>query len=83
VRNERWQDRAACRGAEVELFFSTEEAKVAAALAYCERCTVQTACLAVAMSARELHGVWGGTTEAERRRVFRREARGRQRPSAA
>jgi WhiB family transcriptional regulator, redox-sensing transcriptional regulator len=83
VRNGRWQDRAACRGADVELFFPSDEAVAAAALEYCTRCTVRAACLAFAMSVREPHGVWGGTTEVERRRVFRRRARSQQDSSAA
>ena len=72
-----WQERAACRGASLDLFYSEQEEDVGRALALCERCEVQATCLQFAMDHREHFGVWGGTTERERRRVFRRERRGR------
>lgn len=80
-----WQDRAACRGAKVELFYSYEEEDVEQALAFCQRCEVRELCLEMAMEAREAFGVWGGTTERERRRIFRANRRRRQRqdPTAA
>jgi WhiB family transcriptional regulator, redox-sensing transcriptional regulator len=80
-----WQDRALCRSASLELFYSLEEADTRRALALCERCEVRAPCLAFAMEHREHFGVWGGTTERERRRIFRRERRGRGRrdPTAA
>lgn len=77
-----WTLRAACRGLDVDLFYSVEEQDVAAALVVCSTCPVRTPCLDRAMQSREAFGTWGGTTEAERRRVFRRERRGRQRPAA-
>jgi WhiB family transcriptional regulator, redox-sensing transcriptional regulator len=78
-----WQEHAACRDATLELFYSVEEADIRQALAVCERCEVRPVCLAFAMEHREHFGVWGGTTERERRRIFRRERRGRHRPTAA
>lgn len=72
-----WQELAACRGADVELFYSTDDADVAAALAYCERCPVRDPCYDSAMSSRDPFGVWGGTPEAHRRRVFRATRRHR------
>lgn len=76
-----WQLQAACRGLDVALFYSNEEADVAAALQVCARCPVREQCLEVAMLQREAFGTWGGTTEAERRRIFRRERR-RAKPAA-
>lgn len=73
--DERWVDRAACRGASVELFYSTEEDDVRRALSICAECPVRLPCRARAMAEREVFGVWGGTTEAERRRIFRRQRR--------
>ncbi len=72
-----WQLRAACRGLDVDLFYSVEEDDVAAALAVCEGCPVRTRCLDLALQRRESFGTWGGTTEAYRRRIFRRERRQR------
>lgn len=45
----------------------------------CSGCPVQPACLAYALDAKVGHGVWGGTSERERRRILRahkRAARG-------
>jgi WhiB family transcriptional regulator, redox-sensing transcriptional regulator len=72
-----WQAEAACRDADQRLFFSTQEPDVRAALAYCARCTVRGICLQTAMSRRERFGVWGGTRERERRRIFRERSRRR------
>lgn len=72
-----WPLRAACRGLDAELFFSTEVADMRRALQVCSTCPVRGQCLQVAMDAREAFGVWGGTPEKVRRRVFRREQRGR------
>jgi WhiB family transcriptional regulator, redox-sensing transcriptional regulator len=80
--DDRWLERAACRGRDVELFYSLEEEDVRAALAICAVCEVQTECYERAMTGREAFGVWGGTTETERRRIFRRERRRRQDPAA-
>lgn len=81
VHDEDWQLRAACRDADLALFYSTEEPDTRKALAICDGCPVREACLEVAMYRREAFGVWGGTSEAERRRIFRRERR-RQQPAA-
>lgn len=67
-----WRADAACREDDVELFFATDEATQDAAVARCQACPVQEACLEYALSAREPYGVWGGTTEQERKRMLRR-----------
>ncbi|MDQ3452270.1 MAG: WhiB family transcriptional regulator [Actinomycetota bacterium] len=72
-----WRDRAACRDMNVELFYSTDEAVTRSALRVCEGCPVRQTCFSAAMAEREAFGVWGGTVEAQRRRVFRREQRSR------
>lgn len=54
---------AACRDAELDLFFDGRY--VAFAKALCARCPIQQACLSYAL-ARAVDGVWGGTTRAER-----------------
>lgn len=69
-----WESEAACRGMEPALFFPTVEAEVAEALAVCRVCPVRQECLEWALSTRERHGIWGGTTEQERRRLMRRSA---------
>jgi WhiB family transcriptional regulator, redox-sensing transcriptional regulator len=67
-----WQDLAACRTADPELFFPVSEAgpalgQVARAKAVCATCSVREKCLDYALATRQPHGVWGGTSEEDRR----------------
>jgi WhiB family transcriptional regulator, redox-sensing transcriptional regulator len=68
-----WRKRAACRGIDVEIFFpeSDDDAEAEAAKAVCDACPVRQACLEHALAHREREGIWGGTTERERRRILR------------
>jgi Transcription factor WhiB len=81
---EPWTDRAACRetvtSSEADLFFSPDSddrresfteivAREVAALAVCEQCPVRAECLAFAVATRQEHGVWGGRTETQVRRL--------------
>jgi WhiB family transcriptional regulator, redox-sensing transcriptional regulator len=73
-----WRDRAACRDADPELFFPITdmgpgERQATEAKAVCARCPVRTDCLDYAVNAGLDHGVFGGTTERERRTLVHRE----------
>ena len=72
-----WRD-AACRDLDTEDFYPEEGpgmySDIRAAKAVCEQCPVRLACLEVAITNRE-SGVWGGTTEPERRRIIRNRKR--------
>jgi WhiB family redox-sensing transcriptional regulator len=72
-----WQERAACRGIGWQLFFSDAADDIRAALAICRRCDVRSQCLDAAMRTGEAFGVWGGTPETHRRRIFRAARRRR------
>jgi hypothetical protein len=50
------------------------------ALAVCDRCPVQVACLAYAVTTRQQHGVWGGKTQQELRRLVAITDRPKRRP---
>lgn len=71
-----WMSRSACRRVDPELFFPSA-ADIAAPLqakeakAVCAHCQVRGECLAYALATRQTHGVWGGTTENERRTMAR------------
>ncbi|HUH06864.1 MAG TPA: WhiB family transcriptional regulator [Egibacteraceae bacterium] len=67
-----WQGAAACRGMDVERFYSDDTEVITQALAVCGGCIVRAACFAHALSRGEAHGVWGGTREQQRRRAQRR-----------
>jgi len=77
-----WWSRAACATADPELFFPISYSgpavsQVMRAKAVCARCPIQQECLRYALDAGPIQGVWGGTTEEERRRLVRRERRAR------
>jgi WhiB family transcriptional regulator, redox-sensing transcriptional regulator len=72
-----WWHRAACRDEDPELFFPVSEMgpgarQVAQAKAVCARCPVRSECLTYALDNGLDHGIFGGTTEGERRTLFRR-----------
>jgi WhiB family redox-sensing transcriptional regulator len=67
-----WLDDAACRGMDAELFFPGRGEPSAAAKAVCRPCPVRFDCLSYALNNGEKHGIWGGLSERERRRLRRR-----------
>lgn len=56
------------------LFFPVDGAGAAAAKRRCEKCPVKTPCLDFALETKQDYGVWGGTSERERRRIRRRRS---------
>jgi WhiB family transcriptional regulator, redox-sensing transcriptional regulator len=69
-----WQELSACYGLDPEVFFPTTEEEAGLALSYCSHCQVREVCLAWAVRNGERYGVWGGTTEQQRRRLIRQVA---------
>lgn len=67
-----WEALAQCRGADAELFFAPGALQEHRAKAVCRSCPVLWECLAYALRNRVEHGVWGGLTERERRRILNR-----------
>jgi WhiB family redox-sensing transcriptional regulator len=57
-----------------DLFFPGPDEDQEQALEVCRTCPVREECLEWALIARERYGIWGGTTEQERRRLVRRSA---------
>lgn len=75
-----WQDRAACRDVDPELFFPIGNtgpalAQIGRAKGVCAGCPVRTPCLEWALASGQDTGVWGGTTEDERRALRFQRAR--------
>jgi WhiB family redox-sensing transcriptional regulator len=54
------------------VFFPNDGIGVQVAQRTCAECPVKTPCLEYALVNRVDHGVWGGTSERERRRILRR-----------
>ena len=70
-----WRNLGACRGLDPAVFFPESEEMAEEAKEICLICDVRIACLEHALASREKVGVWGGTTERERRRIVRQRRR--------
>ncbi len=66
-----WMLRARCRDAAPGAFFPSDGVGVERARHVCADCPVQSECLEYALEFRIDHGVWGGCSERERRRILR------------
>jgi WhiB family redox-sensing transcriptional regulator len=71
-----WRNHSLCRDTDPELFFpvgTTGPAlvQIESAKAVCRQCPVQTECLEYALSTNQDSGIWGGTSEEERRKLRR------------
>lgn len=71
---EDWRERAACRDTDPDLFFpigSTGAAfeQIANAKTVCTGCEARVSCLEFALATNQESGIWGGTTEEERRKL--------------
>ncbi len=64
-----WQVGARCLQVDPEIFFPERGGSSKAARAVCRDCSVKTECLRYALANREQFGIWGGTSERERRRL--------------
>lgn len=78
--NMQWQDQAACKGLDTDLFFhpdgergASRRERAAAAKAVCLSCPVLKQCRSYALRAGEPYGVWGGMSEEERSGYLRAE----------
>jgi WhiB family redox-sensing transcriptional regulator len=69
-----WRTDAACRDTDPDLFFpvgTTGPAieQIEAAKMVCQQCDAQAACLEFALATNQESGIWGGTSEEERRKL--------------
>ena len=66
-----------CADQHPSMFFPSDGVGVERAKKLCEGCVAQTPCLEYALVNRVEHGVWGGASERQRRRILkaRRQAR--------
>ncbi|WP_141585524.1 WhiB family transcriptional regulator [Actinomadura sp. WMMA1423] len=80
-----WEEEAACRSLDPDLFFPVADetvyaAQIAVVRRVCAACPAASLCLEWALTTGEPDGIWAGTTPGERRRL--RAARRRARPAA-
>jgi WhiB family redox-sensing transcriptional regulator len=66
-----WMLGARCRDLPPAVFFPSDGVGVEVARRYCAECPVRAECLEFALEQHIDHGVWGGASERERRRIAR------------
>jgi WhiB family redox-sensing transcriptional regulator len=71
---EDWRGVAACRHVDPDLFFPVGNTgpaveQIESAKAVCGQCDAQPACLEFALATNQEAGVWGGSSEEERRKL--------------
>ncbi|GMQ94034.1 MAG: hypothetical protein BMS9Abin12_1516 [Acidimicrobiia bacterium] len=66
-----WAVFAACKDEKSMTFFPQSKEEEMKALAICRICPVREDCLDNALETNERYGVWGATTEKERRKLAR------------
>jgi WhiB family redox-sensing transcriptional regulator len=69
-----WMIDAACRDTTVDMF-PEDISGVYLAKNVCHGCRVRATCLAYALDYHEVFGVWGGTSQRERRRIWKLRGR--------
>lgn len=86
MQDDSWREYAACRDTDPDLFFpvgTTGPAleQIANAKAVCDTCEAKTPCLDYAITTNQDSGVWGGTSEEERRQIRRKFVAAKRRAS--
>lgn len=66
-----WMARGNCRFEPPATFFPSDGVGVEVAKRICATCPVKGECLEYALQNRIDHGVWGGTSERQRRRILK------------
>jgi WhiB family redox-sensing transcriptional regulator len=75
-----WQSQGACLHADPDVFFpisfgGASATQIRTARAICSGCPVRSECIDFALEHREIQGIWGGTTDDERKKLRRARAR--------
>jgi WhiB family transcriptional regulator, redox-sensing transcriptional regulator len=71
-----WMAEGKCSEVTPSVFFPSDGVGVDVARKICQDCEVRGPCLEYALVNRIDHGVWGGTSERERRRILRQRRLG-------
>lgn len=71
-----WMAQGLCQYEPPATFFPSDGVGVEVAKRICATCPVQAPCLEYALDNRIDHGVWGGTSERQRRRILKRRRTG-------
>lgn len=79
-----WRIHGNCVGVDPEVFYPERGKPTKQAKEICSKCIVQKHCALEALENNEKHGIWGGLSERERRRIRRqrKEQRSKHDPAA-
>jgi WhiB family transcriptional regulator, redox-sensing transcriptional regulator len=66
-----WRDDALCAETDPEAFFPEKGGSTRLPKQVCRACGVRAECLEYALETNQMFGIWGGTSERERRRLKR------------
>lgn len=67
-----WMAHAVCRGADTDrIFYPARGESLAEARAFCARCPVREECLEYALANGDHFGIWGGSSDKQRRQMRR------------
>jgi WhiB family redox-sensing transcriptional regulator len=80
--NTTWMKQSTCANSPADVFFPTDGMGVIVAKAICANCPVTEPCLEYALRNRVEHGVWGGCSERQRRRILKERRQAKQPLSA-
>lgn len=69
--NEPWMQDAACASVDPELWFPERGGNNEEARAICARCPVVAECREYALRNKERYGLWGNTSEKDRRKLWK------------
>lgn len=69
-----WVDDALCAQTDPELFFPEKGGNSLVVKRICAKCQVKDQCLEWALTNNEKYGIWGGTSEHDRRKLKRKGA---------
>jgi WhiB family transcriptional regulator, redox-sensing transcriptional regulator len=74
IQPDAWRAHASCRDTDPDLFFPVGTtgpaiSQIEAAKAVCRECEAQGPCLEFALATNQDTGIWGGTSEEERRKL--------------
>ena len=78
-----WMQRGRCRDIPPSTFFPSDGVGVDVARRICADCPVKAPCLEYALENHVDHGVWGGCSERERRRILKRRRSAKTETAAA
>ncbi|OLT12960.1 hypothetical protein BJF79_03405 [Actinomadura sp. CNU-125] len=73
-----WQTRGLCAETDPDAFFPEKGASTRAAKNVCRGCEVRAECLEFALDTDQRFGIWGGTSEKERRALRRLRGQGQE-----